>query len=548
LLALPLHLTVTTAFASARGMDDGRMEAQLSSRQAVRAAAVSGPVIGVSPSSHNFGRVNAGTSSGSFDFTVTNTGDAMLTIRVLTHSNPAAGFSASIGRTALSPGETTLLTTSFAASGSGARSENVVIESDAVNGFYPIFLSGASNGAPIFSPPLASDYSANAFVAFSLTAGATDPEGDVLSWSIAGIPPLPVGATFDGSTGSLDWTPNSSDAGNYSVTITVSDGLASTPGPFTLHVAATNSPPVANASGPYIGVIGVPVVFNGTGSSDPDAGQTITFAWNFGDGSLGTGATPSHTYAAAGTYFVNLTVTDNGSPVLSKTVTTGATIETYVPLQIVQPTGVLPVIKTSGKGNQKFGIECFSRAVTDINPDSIKISTTYPDAGTVYQITVPVPKGGFRVGDINGNLFGDLDVSFRPPAIRPLLLHVPNGALVTLVFTAHPKAESNVLMRGTIALTKSGSAGVVSVASPNPFKPETNIKYAVRESGPISIRIFSVNGQLVRSLREDYATPGDYEVRWNGKDDGGRAAPSGIYFVRTTTLGETSILKLVVMK
>ena len=129
-----------------------------------------------------------------------------------------------------------------------------------------------------------------------------------------------------------------------------------------------------------------------------------------------------------------------------------------------------------------------------------------------------------------------------------MLLHVPNGAFVTLVFTAHPIGRDNILMRGTIDLTKSGAASVVSAAAPNPFKPETNIKYGVHESGPVSIRIFSVNGQLVRSLREEYATPGDYEVRWNGKDDAGRQAPSGIYFVRTTTLDETSILKLVVMK
>jgi len=95
------------------------------------------------------------------------------------------------------------------------------------------------------------------------------------------------------------------------------------------------------------------------------------------------------------------------------------------------------------------------------------------------------------------------------------------------VFTALTSGD-NILMRGTITLTKSGPAGVSSAAAPNPFKPETNIKYAVRESGPVSIRIFSVNGQLVRSLREDFANPGAYEVRWNGKDDGGRTVPSGI--------------------
>ncbi|HLE46888.1 MAG TPA: PKD domain-containing protein [Candidatus Thermoplasmatota archaeon] len=51
--------------------------------------------------------------------------------------------------------------------------------------------------------------------------------------------------------------------------------------------------------------------FDGRASSDSD-GTIASYAWNFGDAATGTGATPSHTYAAAGTYTVVLTVTDNG--------------------------------------------------------------------------------------------------------------------------------------------------------------------------------------------------------------------------------------------
>ena len=75
-----------------------------------------------------------------------------------------------------------------------------------------------------------------------------------------------------------------------------------------------NEPPVANANGPYSEDEGSPVSFDGTGSSDPDPGDTLTYAWDFGDSGSGSGATPSHTYADNGLYTVCLTVSDGVAP------------------------------------------------------------------------------------------------------------------------------------------------------------------------------------------------------------------------------------------
>jgi len=69
-------------------------------------------------------------------------------------------------------------------------------------------------------------------------------------------------------------------------------------------------PPVADADGPYNGTIGEPILFDGTGSYDPD-GAIVSYEWDFGDGDTGTGPTPTHAYANDGVYTVTLTVTDN---------------------------------------------------------------------------------------------------------------------------------------------------------------------------------------------------------------------------------------------
>jgi PKD repeat protein len=70
-----------------------------------------------------------------------------------------------------------------------------------------------------------------------------------------------------------------------------------------------NRPPVADPNGPYLGAVGEEIQFDGSGSSDPDD-VTLTYAWDFGDGSSGDGATPTHSYGEAGIYDVCLTVDD----------------------------------------------------------------------------------------------------------------------------------------------------------------------------------------------------------------------------------------------
>jgi len=75
--------------------------------------------------------------------------------------------------------------------------------------------------------------------------------------------------------------------------------------------APANQPPVAVATAtPPSGTAPLNVAFNGSGSSDSD-GTVASYAWTFGDGGSGTGATTSHTYAAAGTFTAQLVVTDN---------------------------------------------------------------------------------------------------------------------------------------------------------------------------------------------------------------------------------------------
>lgn len=82
--------------------------------------------------------------------------------------------------------------------------------------------------------------------------------------------------------------------------------------------------PVAIPGGPYSGNVNVPLAFDGSGSYDSDGGNIVSYLWNFGDNTTGTGMVVDHTYLSAGTFVVTLTVIDNDGN--ENTATTTATI------------------------------------------------------------------------------------------------------------------------------------------------------------------------------------------------------------------------------
>jgi hypothetical protein len=67
---------------------------------------------------------------------------------------------------------------------------------------------------------------------------------------------------------------------------------------------------------------------------------------------------------------------------------------------------------------------------------------------------------------------------------------------------------------------------------PNPFNPATTIQYALPRASEVSVAIYNVLGQRVRSLVNEHQDPGYKTVWWDGKDDGGNEVSSGVYFYR----------------
>ena len=67
---------------------------------------------------------------------------------------------------------------------------------------------------------------------------------------------------------------------------------------------------------------------------------------------------------------------------------------------------------------------------------------------------------------------------------------------------------------------------------PNPFNPQTQIRFELPEAARVRVTIYNVLGEAVRTLRGGVRNAGNHTLRWDGKDAGGNDVPSGLYIYR----------------
>jgi flagellar hook assembly protein FlgD len=74
------------------------------------------------------------------------------------------------------------------------------------------------------------------------------------------------------------------------------------------------------------------------------------------------------------------------------------------------------------------------------------------------------------------------------------------------------------------------------------------VEYAVPAAGPVSLRIYSLGGALVKTLVDQAMGAGRFEAEWNGRDDQGRPVAAGVYWARCGAGGRETARRLVLLK
>ncbi len=157
-----------------------------------------------------------------------------------------------------------------------------------------------------------------------------------------------------------------------------------------LAAGSPNQPPVAAFTSSSGGLV---ATFDGSACYDPD-GSIASYAWDFGDSTAaGSGRRPNHTYAAAGTYQVTMTVTDNqgGTTTLTQPVTVTAANQAPVASFTSTTTGLTAAFNGSASADPDGTIASYSWDFGDSSPAGVGAtpSHTYATAGP-YQVTLTV--------------------------------------------------------------------------------------------------------------------------------------------------------------
>lgn len=83
---------------------------------------------------------------------------------------------------------------------------------------------------------------------------------------------------------------------------------------------------------------------------------------------------------------------------------------------------------------------------------------------------------------------------------------------------------------------------------PNPFNPNTNIKFALPKTGPVQLVIYNILGQPVKTLINGQLSAGEHCVPWDARDENGIQVASGIYLYKISADGLVETKKMLLQK
>jgi hypothetical protein len=130
-------------------------------------------------------------------------------------------------------------------------------------------------------------------------------------------------------------------------------------------------------------------------------------------------------------------------------------------------------------------------------------------------------------------------------ALQAIVSHRLSSATEVTMYSP-PMQEITGLSASSVPAALADQLGLRSY--PNPFNPLTTFAYSLPAAEQVLVRVFDAHGALVREIYRGSLGEGEHTATWDGRDDSGRAMPSGVYFGRIETAETQAVHKVVLLK
>jgi len=127
----------------------------------------------------------------------------------------------------------------------------------------------------------------------------------------------------------------------------------------------------------------------------------------------------------------------------------------------------------------------------------------------------------------------------------------PDGSLIgesVRHYVSADEIEARYIAMGPVAIELPPLRTLVERSFPNPFNPQTKIRFQLAKPGRATLKVFDVRGRLVRTLIDKNMPAGYYEQIWLGRDNKDRRVASGVYLYRFTAPDYEQSRKMVLIK
>ena len=198
--------------------------------------------------------------------------------------------------------------------------------------------------------------------------------------------------------------------------------------------------------------------------------------------------------------------------------------------------------------------------VSTIDPATIMLEGVAPLRWNFEDVTRPVdPRhDSCECTTLGADGFMDMTLKFDHQAIAAVLGSVSDREVRVLTISGMTYDSIPFVGKDCIIILKKGTAKLseeeaiagfsLGNAYPNPFNPETDISFSLPEKGEVSIVIYNIMGEKVKTLVAGEMEVGTHTVHWNGKNDAGFSIASGIYFYRMQAGEFTQTKRLTLLK